>query len=106
MKRREFNQMVYGIYFREHSPSTRASLSRAYRRLEDRKYIVRCQGCWELTGETIYDGGLQLAFLAWANLRDIYAQVGLKGPPPETLGLGAKTHARPGVQVELDCSTL
>ena len=85
MKRCEFSRMVYRIAFREDSPSTHASLSRAYRRLEDRKYIVRHQGCWELTGETFYDGGLQMAFLAWFALRELYAQAGLKGPPREAL---------------------
>jgi hypothetical protein len=49
LSRREFNACLYQDYFDgEDSPSARASLSRALRRLEQRDYIIRTQGCYQL----------------------------------------------------------
>jgi hypothetical protein len=79
-----------------------SSLSRAYQRLEDRQYIVRFRGRWKLTDSNPYDNGLILAFQAWAQKREFYAVLGLKGPPLEALGIKAQSEVRPGVEVALD----
>jgi hypothetical protein len=47
MPRGQFSEFVYKTWFKEHSPSTRASLSRAYRRLEARGYLIRADGRWQ-----------------------------------------------------------
>ena len=81
-----------------------SSLSRAYQRLEDRVYIARSGGRWKLTDSNPDDNGVMLAFLAWANNREFYARLGLKGPPLEALGIkpeNARSDAeRRGVHVE------
>jgi len=53
--------------------------------LEDRQYIVRFGGRWKPTDSDPYDNGVMLAFLAWAQKRELYARLGLKGPPLEAL---------------------
>jgi len=85
MKRRAFNRTLKRLYWGKDSRVATASLSRAYQRLEDRQYIVRFGGRWKLTDSNPYDNGLMLAFLAWAKKRELYALVGLKGPPLEWL---------------------
>jgi hypothetical protein len=47
-----------------------------------------------------------LAFLAWAENREFYALLGLKGRPLEALGIKPEKGARPGVEVELDFQEL
>jgi hypothetical protein len=92
------------LYYGKDSRVATASLSRAYQRLEDRQYIVRSGGCWKLTDSNPYDNGVMLAFLAWANNREFYALLGLKGLPLKVLWIkpanaGSNTERR-GVQVE------
>jgi len=72
--------------------------------LEDRQYIVRFGGRRKLTDSNPNDNGMMLAFMAWAQKRELYALLGLKGPPLEALGIepanaGSNTE-RPGVHVE------
>jgi hypothetical protein len=67
---------------------------------------VRSGGRWILTDQPPGNSGVALALLAWANEREFYARFGLAGPALEALGLKPKKEARPGVQVELDCSML
>jgi hypothetical protein len=62
MSRREFSKFVYGYWFSEDSPSARASLSRAYRRLEDRGFLKREHGQWRLTTD-LDDNGFVVASL-------------------------------------------
>jgi hypothetical protein len=85
MKRRAFNQMIKRLYYGKDSRVATSSLSRAYQRLEDRQYIVRSGGRWKLTDSNPDDNGVMLAFLAWAQNRELYARLGLKGPPLEWL---------------------
>jgi hypothetical protein len=105
MKRPEFNRTIKSLYYGKDSRVATSSLSRAYQRLEDRQYIVRLGGRWKLTDSDPYDNGVMLAFLAWAQRRDFYALLGLKGPPLEALGIKpANTRSdaeRKGVHVEL-----
>jgi len=53
--------------------------------LEDRQYFVRSAGRWKLTDSNPFDNGVMRGFLAWANNREFYALLGLKGPPFEAL---------------------
>jgi hypothetical protein len=104
LKRREFNRTIKRLYYGKDSRVATSSLSRAYQRLEDRGYIARSGGRWQLTDSNPYDNGMILAFLAWAQKRELYALLGLKGPPLEALGIkpakpGSNTE-RPGVHVE------
>jgi hypothetical protein len=62
MKRSEFSQLIYERYWGWDSNSTRANLSRAYRRLEERGYIMPKDGCWRLTDDDL-DHGAVLASL-------------------------------------------
>ena len=101
MQRRAFNRTLKRLYWGKDSRAATSSLSRAYQRLEDRQYIVRFGGRWKLTDSNPYDNGVMLAFLAWAKKRELYALVGLKGPPLEALGIKPKTEGRQGVKVEL-----
>jgi hypothetical protein len=105
MKRREFNRTIKRLYWGNDSRVATSSLSRAYQRLEDRQYIVRFGGRWKLTDSNPPDNGVMLAFLAWAQKREFYALLGLKGPPPEALGIkSAEARSdteRKGVDLEL-----
>src|SRR5260221_14098064 len=85
MKAREFTRTLKRLYGEKDGRVPPATLSRAYQRREDRQYIVRFGGRWKLTDSNPYDNGLMLAFLAWAKKRELYALVGLKGPPLEWL---------------------
>jgi hypothetical protein len=85
MKRREFNRTIKRLYYGRDSRVATSSLSRAYQRLEDRRYIVRFGGRWKLTDGDPYDNGMMLAFLAWGQKRELNALLGLKGPPLEWL---------------------
>ena len=102
MKRREFNRTIKRLYYGKDSRAATSSLSRVYQRLEDRQYLVRFGGRWELTHSDPYDNGFMLGFLAWGKNREFYGLLGLKGPPLEALGIKPKSEARPGVHVELD----
>jgi hypothetical protein len=73
------------LYYGKDSRVATSSLSRAYQRLEDRQYIVRFGGRWKLTDSDPFDNGVMLGFMAWANNREFYALLGLKGPPLEWL---------------------
>jgi hypothetical protein len=55
MKRWAFNQTIKRLYYGQDSRVATSSLSRAYQRLEDRKYIARFGGRWELTDSNPYD---------------------------------------------------
>ena len=101
MKRREFNRTIKRLYWGNDSRVATSSLSRAYQRLEDRQYIVRFGGRWRLTDSNPLDNGVMLAFLAWAQKREFYAVLGLRGPPLEALGIKPKTEDNQGVKVEL-----
>jgi hypothetical protein len=72
--------------------------------LEDRQYIARSGERWKLTDSNPYDNGVMLAFLAWAQKRELYARLGLRGPPLEALGIkpadASSNTERPGVHVE------
>ena len=105
LKRREFNRTIKRLYYGKDSRVATSSLSRSYQRLEDRQYIMRLGGRWKLTDSNPYDNGLILAFLAWADNRELYARLGLKGPPLEGLGIkpvnAPSDTERRGVHVEL-----
>jgi hypothetical protein len=64
LPRRKFSQEIYCYYFGQETPSTRASLSRAYRRLEERGFLIRSKSCWRLTQELSDDNGLVVGILA------------------------------------------
>jgi hypothetical protein len=104
LKRREFNRTIKRLYYGKDSRVATSSLSRAYQRLEDRQYIARSGGRWKLTDSNPYDNGVMLAFLAWAQKRELYARLGLRGPPLEALGIkpadASSNTERPGVHVE------
>src|SRR5258707_10416689 len=106
MKRRAFNRTLKRLYWGKDSRPATSSLSRAYQRLEDRQYIARFRGHWKLTDSDPYDNGVMLAFLAWAQKRELYARLGLRGPPLEALGIKPEKGARLGVEVELDFQEL
>ena len=46
---------------------------------------MRFGGRWKLTDSNPNDNGMMLAFLAWAQKRELYALWGLKDPPLEWL---------------------
>ena len=104
MKRRAFNRTVKRLYWGKDSRVATSSLSRAYQRLEDRQYIVRSGGRWKLTDSDPYDNGVMLAFLAWGQKRELYALLGLKGPPLEWLSQipSEEQREQKGIQ-ELPC---
>ncbi len=79
------NRTIKQLYYGKDSRVATSSLSRAYQRLEDRQYIVRFGGRWKLTDSDPYDNGMMLASMAWAQKRELYALLGLKGPPLEWL---------------------
>jgi hypothetical protein len=106
LKRPAFNRLIKRLYYGNDSRVATSSLSRAYQRLEDREYIVRFGGHWKLTHSNPYDNGVMLAFLVSGRNRELYALLGLKGPPAEALGIkpGAEGKERPGrkgVEVEI-----
>ena len=61
---RELNAEIYTLFFNcgnhpEYLPAARASLSRAYRRLESHGFIKRVRGRWELSNDDpFHSGGL------------------------------------------------
>jgi len=91
MKRREFNRTIKRLYWGNDSRVATSSLSRAYQRLEDRQYIVPFGGRWRLTDSNPLDNGVMLAFLAWAQKRELYALLGLRGRPLQALGRVCKS---------------
>ena len=98
MKRREFNRLIKRLYYGKDSRVATSSVSRAYQRLEDRKYILRFGGRWQLTNSDNdpYDNGLMLAFVAWAQNREFYALFGLKGPTARNVRDQAKIRSKTG----------
>jgi hypothetical protein len=110
MERRAFNRLVKRLYYGKDSRVATASLSRAYQRLEDRQYIMRLGGRWKLNDSNPYDNGVMVAFMAWAQKRELYARAGLSGPPPEALpqiepeqkDQPESQRKRPGVKTPLD----
>jgi hypothetical protein len=98
MKRRQFARSIKWLYWGKDSRVATASLSRAIGRLEERRYLMRSRGCWQLTDSShnLYDNGIMLAMLAWAQNRELCALLGLKGPPLEAKQDG------PGVEVNFD----
>jgi len=102
LKRREFRDLVKGLYWGQthalaKGPSVAVSLSRALSRLEERGFIVRfTHGGWRLTYPAVtgsvsdlVNNGEMFAILAWKEKKDLYAQLGLRGPTLESLGVGA-----------------
>jgi hypothetical protein len=79
------NRTIKQLYYGKDSRVATSSLSRAYQRLEGRQYIARFRGHWKLTDSDPYDNGVMLAFMAWAQKRELYARLGLRGPPLEAL---------------------
>ena len=97
MKRREFNRVIKRLYWGSDSRARTSSLSRAFERLSDRHYLVRLGGRWKLTDHAPSESGLLMALSAWANAREFYALLGLKGPSLEAQGIKSKR----GIEVEL-----
>jgi hypothetical protein len=110
MKRRAFNRTIKRLYWDKDSRAATASLSRAYQHLEDSQYIRRSAGRWTLTDSDPLDNGVMVAFMAWAQKRELYARAGLSGPPPEALpqiepeqkDQPESQRKRPGVKTPLD----
>jgi hypothetical protein len=78
---REFSAAIRRLYWeRGDTPSTRKSLSRALRRLEQRGYIMRLDRHWQLTCTNPFDNGVIMAVMAWAQRRELYVQkMGFQG---------------------------
>jgi DNA-binding transcriptional regulator YhcF (GntR family) len=68
------------MYFGKKTNATRASLSRAYKRLEERGFIIRTHGCFQLTmnphNPASPDQGTLVAFNIWADYRQEWAALG------------------------------
>jgi hypothetical protein len=92
LKRREFRQLIKQRYYGQDSPAVQAALSRALRRLEERDYIMRRDGRWQLTDATAtpWDSGLTIAFMGWTQNIARYARCGFSGPSLAALGLEPK----------------
>jgi RIO-like serine/threonine protein kinase len=72
MTKREFSHYVYTEFFERESRSAQASLSRAYKRLEQRGYLkrrARTNG-WKLTPR-----GEKIALLEWRQERSRYPHI-------------------------------
>jgi hypothetical protein len=108
-KRREFRAFLKLLHWGFGYPkpeATSVSLSRALARLEERGYIVRrFPGCWRLTDfdpGAPADCGDVMAINAWAQQKERYAQLGLRGPSRESFGLSPEPVPQPkGVEVNL-----
>jgi hypothetical protein len=70
---REFHAAIRRLYWGRDTPSTRKSLSRALQHLEQRGYIMRLDRHWQLTHSDASNNGVMMAFLAWAQRRELYA---------------------------------
>ena len=70
LTKREFSQYVYDEFFEGETRSGQASLSRAYKRLEERGYLKRSKRGWELTMR-----GEQIALLEWQQERSRYPHI-------------------------------
>ena len=121
---REFAAAIRRLYWGRDTPNTRKSLSRALQRLEQRGYIMRLDRHWQLTHSNPFDNGVVMAFMAWAQHRELYAtKMGFQGalrllqkttttdPEKETQkqslsqieqALQAQHKERPGVRTPLD----
>jgi hypothetical protein len=77
---REFHAAIRRLYWGRDTPSTRKSLSRALQHLEQRGYIMRLDRHWQLTHSDASNNGVMMAFLAWAQRRELYVQkMGFQG---------------------------
>jgi hypothetical protein len=77
---REFHAAIRRLYWGRDTPSTRKSLSRALQHLEQRGYIMRLDRHWQLTHSDASNDGVMMAFLAWAQRRELYVQkMGFQG---------------------------
>jgi hypothetical protein len=77
---REFHAAIRRLYWGRDTPSTRKSLSRALQHLEQRGYIIRLDRHWQLTHSDASNNGVMMAFLAWAQRRELYVQkMGFQG---------------------------
>lgn len=77
---REFHAAIRRPYWGRDTPSTRKSLSRALQHLEQRGYIMRLDRHWQLTHSDASNNGVMMAFLAWAQRRELYVQkMGFQG---------------------------
>jgi hypothetical protein len=104
MTRREFRRAIKRLYWGKDNRVTIASLSQSLARLEERRYILRSQGRWQLTDSShnLGDNGMLLAVLAWGQARELYTMLGLKGPSAEALGIKRSVKDGPGVVVNFD----
>jgi hypothetical protein len=114
--RAAFRDLVKKLYWghahlKANGHACSVSLSRAIASLEARGFIVRAaHSGWRLTyplvtgslGDLVNNGEM-FAILAWKEKKDLYAQVGLRGPSRESLGFSQPAQApkRKGVEVEL-----
>jgi hypothetical protein len=78
-KPREFTAAIRRLYWGRDTPNTRKSLSRALERLEQRGYIMRLDRHWQLTDSDPANSGVMMAFLAWAQCRELYTKFGFQG---------------------------
>ena len=71
LKRKEFRRFIKHRYYGRDCAATQVAVSRAMSRLEERAYIVRRQGRWQLTDSdtNLFDNRVMTAFLAWAQKR-------------------------------------
>jgi hypothetical protein len=101
LRRREFRRVAKALYWgKAVSPPVAASdLSRALSRLEERGLIERFAGGWRLTcpDTDLVRNGYIDALCVWGQKKDLYLQLGLKGPDPKSWS----PSDRPGVKVQL-----
>ena len=76
LSRKEFSRYVYEKYFGAETPSIKASLSRAYRRLQDRGFLVTKRRGWRLTNEIREENGFVVALV---ELNELVKEAKAKG---------------------------
>ena len=76
MSRKEFSRYVYEKYFGADAPSIRASLSRAYRRLQDRGFLGTKRNRWSLTQDGFEENGFVAALV---ELNELVKEAKAKG---------------------------
>src|SRR5262249_42868920 len=103
LTRREFRRVIKHLYWGRDNRTTVASLSQSLTRLEERRYLLRTKGCWQLTDSyhNLSDNGTMLAALASGQNRELFLRLGLQGPSVETLGLKGSEESL-GVEVVFD----
>jgi hypothetical protein len=103
MTRREFRRAIKHLYWGRDDRVTIASLCQSLARLEERRYLLRTRGHWQLTDSShnLGDNGLLLAVLAWMRSPQRYTLLGLRGPPTEMFARSPRVEADgPGVVVD------